>query len=183
MKQESWEGPFQLRDCLNRQGGWPKDCLPPEVPGLYVATKESWSDRPPEEPPPLCVGKAYAQKSGGLRSRIGDFISSLGGFHGDNDTSAGRHAEGIRISKEYCRNGAQNPLDIYVAWRAMPRVSKDLLDEEETRLIERTMPTYNKHKKPKCGHCQHSSEDHRRMDVLGRCGKCSCQAFERPRRS
>jgi hypothetical protein len=99
VKDESWEGPFQLRDYLNRPCGWPEDCLPPEVPGLYVATAETWSGAPPANPPPLCAGKAYAEKSGGLRSRIGDFISSLCGFHGENDTSAGRHAEGIRISK------------------------------------------------------------------------------------
>lgn len=179
MKDESWKGPFQLRDRLNRPGGWPKADLPPEVPGLYVTTEESWSGRrPPDDPPPLCAGKAYAEKSGGLRSRIDALISSLCGFHGD---IAGRHAEGITISREYCRKDGHNPLDIYVAWRPMPGVSKDQLNKEETRLIERLQPTYNVLKKGNCRCCLHSGKQHWRDGVPGRCeaSGCNCLGFER----
>jgi hypothetical protein len=178
VKDEVWEGPFRLRDYLDRPRGWPEDRLPPEAPGLYVATAERWSGRPPQEPPSLCAGKTHAKKSGGLRSRIDALISAICGFHGD---FAGRHAEGITISREYCRNLGHNPLDIYVAWRRMPEVSEDQLNEEENGLIKRLQPIYNVLKKGKCSRCPHSGKQHWRAGAPGRCeaSGCHCLSFGR----
>jgi hypothetical protein len=75
-------------------------------------------------------------------------------FHGPLPTSAGRHAEGIRINTDYVRTGkkntiARNPLDVFIAWNPMPNVSPAQLDKAETDLIRQTNPAHNVAKKKK----------------------------------
>jgi hypothetical protein len=125
-----WTGPYQLRDQLEGKGGIQEDRLPPESSGLYVVTAGSWTEQPAWADGVLYVGKSII-----LRARIGDFISSLCGFHGKH---AGRHSGGITMNKEYVQKG-HNPLDLWIAWMPIP---KDQLTVAEIGLIRELRPSY-----------------------------------------
>jgi len=95
-KVERWTGAFQFREYLDRAGGVPEVDLPPEVPGVYFITGRRWSGPLCDMAESLYVGKAYAAASGGLRGRLGDFVSSLLGFHGPSRLPGGGTTEESR---------------------------------------------------------------------------------------
>lgn len=131
----NWTGPYQLRSLLDCRGGTPDCNLPPESPGLYVITERAWTDHPAQTDNVLYVGKSVS-----LRSRIGDFISSLCGFHGIH---AGRHSGGISMNEKYVRQGDEhNPLDIWIAWLPMQGALKGQLTQAEAERIQEFCPRY-----------------------------------------
>src|SRR5229473_4059269 len=142
-KVERWTGAFQFREYLDRAGGVPEVDLPPEVPGVYFITGRRWSGPLCDMAESLYVGKAYAAASGGLRGRLGDFVSSLLGFHGPLKTSGGRHNGGITVNL-LCRNAARNPLELFLAWFPMPEASEQQVLDKERKLIDKLNPICNR---------------------------------------
>lgn len=144
-----WQGPIRLRVYLDRPGGPLDSDLPPEISGLYVVTERKWSIEPNRLSGPLWAGRAHAPKAGGLRSRIGDLISSLCGFHG---TFAGRHIGGTFINMDCIRKNGLSPLDVFIGWLPMHNATLDVLKAGEDDLIKQLDPPCNR-KKPKKRGC------------------------------
>lgn len=131
-----WTGAFKLSDYLNRSGGVPDSELPPEAPGVYILTGKNWSGAPTGSVDPLYVGR-----SGILRNRLGDLISSLCGFHG---IFSGRHSGGITVNTDHIRTSDVSPFDLFIGWLSLPALSpKDIADKERA-LIEQLKPRHNK---------------------------------------
>src|SRR5579863_6333637 len=102
-----WQGPFRLRECLDRPGG--AEPLPPEAGGVYLFSLSASfaTDQI------LYVGDSHVSTNQNIRNRIGDEITCLLGFHGE---VAGYGWGGILLS-EHCRAAELNPLDLHLAWR------------------------------------------------------------------
>jgi hypothetical protein len=128
-----WTGPFRLREYLDRLGAdrHTNAQLPPEQPGVYVVTEQTWRNEPTSAAGPVYVGESSL-----LRGRIGDLISSACGFHG---TLAGRHSGGITIS-----NLGYNLFELYLAWLPMSGASAESRTLEEDELIAALRPKCNK---------------------------------------
>jgi hypothetical protein len=131
-----WIGPHKLRSYLDRIGGVPDPDLPPEIPGLYVVTEQTWTAQPSRS-----AGALYVGKSGVLRARIGEFVSSACGFHG---TYAGRHSGGITVNEKYVRLAKHNPLDVWIACLPMQGALPDQVAKAESELIGKLHPSCNK---------------------------------------
>mgnify|MGYP002401930092 CR=1 FL=1 len=142
-----WFGPFKLREYLDRHGGVPDSELPPESPACYCVSVHGWSGEPNRTAEILVIGKAYAIKSGGVRSRVASLLPCLFGFHGPTKTSAGFHRPGIRTNVEFIRAAMQNPMDLYIAWLSMPGASEQQVLAREAELTKQLQPRYNKPRK------------------------------------
>ena len=92
-----WEGPYKLRELLDRVGGAdPSLTIFPETYGLYVFSLEPWEQEPAGL---LYLGSGHATKNTNMRHRMGAEVASALGFWGK---VAGHGHGGILLSK-YCR--------------------------------------------------------------------------------
>jgi hypothetical protein len=71
-----WEGPYKLRDLLDRVGGADPTIFP-ETLGLYVFSLTPWEHKPTDL---LYLGSAHATAYRDLRQRIGEQVACALGF-------------------------------------------------------------------------------------------------------
>lgn len=109
-----WEGPYKLRELLDRVGGAdPSLTIFPETYGLYVFSLEPWEQEPAGL---LYLGSGHATKNTNMRHRIGAEVASALGFWGK---VAGHGHGGILLSK-YCRLKGINPFELHLGWLVRP---------------------------------------------------------------
>jgi hypothetical protein len=79
----SWQGPYRLGD--NRGDIFTNTLIrPPPSAGIYVVSENNWRTTPDAGAQPLYVGR-----SNYLRSRLGDLLSDMLGFTGDEPLGRG----------------------------------------------------------------------------------------------
>jgi hypothetical protein len=108
----AWEGPYRLRELLDRAGGL-DGAIIPESYGLYVFSLNPWEYEPTDL---LYLGSGHATKNTNLRHRIGAQVASAQGFHG----KVAGHGHGGILLSEYCNTNGINPLELYLGWRVRP---------------------------------------------------------------
>lgn len=139
-----WQGPFRLRECLDRPGG--AEPLPPEAGGVYLFSLSASfaTDQV------LYVGDSHVSTNQNIRNRIGEEITCLLGFHGE---VAGYGWGGILLS-EHCRSAELNPLDLHLAWRielGCPRLAEQQLYDSYKHAPGTVL--LNRRRPQNCGAC------------------------------
>ena len=108
-----WEGPFKLRELLDRVGGLDPAIIP-ETYGLYVFSLNPWEHEPADL---LYLGSGHATKNTNLRHRIGAEVASALGFHG----KVAGHGHGGILLSDYCRPPRTiNLFELYLGWLVRP---------------------------------------------------------------
>jgi len=145
-----WEGPYKLRDLLDRVGGADPTMFR-ETLGLYVFSLTPWQQEPTDL---LYLGSAHATAYRDLRQRIGEQVACALGFHG---IVAGWGIGGIHLS-EYCRANEIKPLDLYLGWLVLPTndfcpvpAEQELFDRHYLKLSPLLL---NRQRPAVCGRCK-----------------------------
>jgi hypothetical protein len=110
-----WIGPFRILDYLCHLVQDQKS-RPPDSPGLYLLSQRRWQHLPDGEAGALYVGQAKY-----LRYRVGQFLSDLLGFTGDDpaEEEAYQHRGGHQLWHRYCVAREIEPANLYLAWRTL----------------------------------------------------------------
>jgi hypothetical protein len=143
-----WEGPFRLRDLLDRPGGADSNAFlgkrAPRLGGIYVFSSKLWKGRPKGL---LYIGSAHSTEHTTLRHRIGAEVIAALGFSGGTG--------GVLLSK-YCRENGINPLDLYVAWQILESCPVPdelrLFDLQKAKLSPELL--YRRPPPSRCGWCR-----------------------------
>lgn len=108
----SWEGPQKISDYLGSVARSPGK-RPPEGPGVYIVSENSWRDLPTPDDNILYVGPAAH-----LRYHIGRLVCDLLGFTGDSPSpeEAYQHKGGHSLWSRYCLPFKIEPGRLYLAW-------------------------------------------------------------------
>ena len=125
---KGWTGPFKLGDYLSRVVKDPES-RPPDARGIYVVSERRWLAPPNRE-----AGIIYVAQAPYLRYRIGQLLTDLLGFTGDDraEGEAYEHCGGHRLWHRYCLERGVEPLDLYFAWYSLC----ECLDCAEAKLVE-----------------------------------------------
>jgi hypothetical protein len=105
-----WIGPFRLGDYLDGCID-PTHERPPEAPGVYIVSRDSWSGRPTASCQALYVG-ANPKRPTYFRQRVGFLVMAMLGFSGD----AGWRHDGGQRCWEWCCEKRIRPTDLYLGW-------------------------------------------------------------------
>jgi hypothetical protein len=107
-----WVGPFRIGDYLARVVAG-RDSRPPDAPGIYVLSEHAWKPVPTRQ-----ANIIYAGQARYMRYRVGQFLSDLCGFTGDDpaEGEAYEHRGGHLLWHRYCTERGVEPLSLYFAW-------------------------------------------------------------------
>jgi hypothetical protein len=132
-----WIGPFTINHLLDDFS-----IRPPEDKGIYVISKESWSQQPTPDCQPLYIG-SNTGASKRFRTRIGDLIADMFGFF-VLDTHG--HHSGGKSLYGFCEKNNLNPKNLYIAWIA----NCNCVRCAENEVFDRLRPRFNKRRPNKC---------------------------------
>jgi hypothetical protein len=133
----NWTEPIRVGHLLGKSV-----VVPVTKHAIYVVSLKRWQGRPGPACMPLYVG-GMTGKSKRFRTRIGDVLIDLLGFHGGKTG----HSSGGRSLDRYCAQHGINRLNLWVGWAANVRCGRCAEIEEHKRLA----PRLNKIKPPRCG--------------------------------
>lgn len=123
-----WIGPFKIRDYIWHVAR-DRESRPPDFPGLYLLSQRRWQHLPDGEAGVLYVGQAKY-----LRYRLGQFLSDLLGFTGDDPSTgeAYQHRGGHQLWHRHCVAREREPANLYLAWCILA----ECLDCAEAKVLE-----------------------------------------------
>jgi hypothetical protein len=151
-QQMNWEGPLRIGEVATNT------LRPPEGPGLYIISKEKWSERPDSAAHVIYVGQA-----GILRRRAGELVAALLGFSPSGDNRY-LHGKGRRIFHELCNSSVAEGAKLFVGW--VPLKSGDCIDYEEAKLF-RTFHGGGELMFKKVPNCNNRKHRHQPLGAIG----------------
>ena len=131
----AWEGPRYLKDWLS-QPLRNRDQRPPEAPGIYIVTENSWTGTPDVNSGVLYIGQTRY-----LRDRVGRLVAEILGFTTETSGYSGSyyHSGGPCLWTDYCLKRNAEPLTLHVGWL----LGCKCLNCEESELIKKFHPICN----------------------------------------